>query len=112
MRQSWPWDANGAPVPSAVCAAAYRIVQEALTNVLRHAEATNARVCVRERGATLDVEITDNGQVDSASASPGLGLQGMAERCAALGGRLDVGPLHDGGWRVYAVLPLRAEDHR
>ena len=105
-------DVNGAPVPSAVGAAAYRIVQEALTNVLRHAEATNARVCVLERGTSLDVEITDDGQVDSTGVSRGLGLQGMAERCAALGGRLDVGPLHDGGWRVHAVLPLRTEDRQ
>jgi signal transduction histidine kinase len=99
-------------VPSAVGAAAYRIVQEALTNVLRHAEATNARVCVRERGATLDVEITDDGHVDSTGVSPGLGLQGMGERCAALGGRLEVGPLDKGGWRVHAMLPLRGEDHQ
>jgi glucose-6-phosphate-specific signal transduction histidine kinase len=70
------------------------------------------RKCVRERGATLDVDVTDDGQVDSTGVSPGLGLQGMAERCAALGGRLDVGPLHKGGWRVHAMLPLRSEDHQ
>src|SRR5262249_45237415 len=103
-------EVNGAVVPSAVGAAAYRIVQEALTNVLRHAQAANARVRVRERRKMLDIEIPDDGQTDSIGASPGLGLQGMAERSAALGGRLDVGPLQGGGWRVHAVLPLRTRD--
>ncbi|MBV9000490.1 MAG: sensor histidine kinase [Solirubrobacterales bacterium] len=105
-------DVNGAVVPSAVGAAAYRIVQEALTNVLRHAKATNARVQVHEREETLDIEITDNGQSDSTGTSPGLGLQGMAERSAALGGQLDAGPVQEGGWRVHAVLPLRARDSK
>ena len=103
---------NGAVVPSAVGAAAYRIVQEALTNVLRHADATNARVRVREREGTLGIEITDDGRTDSSAAGPGLGLQGMAERSAALGGRLDFGPCQDGGWRVHAVLPLRARNRQ
>jgi signal transduction histidine kinase len=101
-------EVNGAVVPSAVGTAAYRIVQEALTNVLRHAEASIARVRVREREQTLDIEITDNGQTDSSGAGPGLGLQGMAERSGALGGHLDAGPLQAGGWRVHAVLPLGA----
>jgi signal transduction histidine kinase len=101
-------EVNGAVVPSAVGAAAYRIVQEALTNVVRHADATNARVRVREREETLDIEITDDGHTGSSVAGPGLGLQGMAERSAALGGRLDAGPLQAGGWRVHAVLPFRA----
>ncbi len=87
-------------------------MQEALTNVLRHAEATNADVRVRQREATLDIEITDDGQADSTGTSPGLGLQGMAERSAALGGHLDVGPLPDSGWRVHAVLPLHIADHQ
>ena len=101
---------NGVAVPSIVGAAAYRIVQEALTNVLRHANATKASVRVREHGAALDVEITDDGWAGTTGASPGLGLQGMAERSAALGGRLDVGPHPEGGWHVRAVLPLRAGD--
>lgn len=100
-------EVNGALVPSAVGVAAYRIVQEALTNVLRHADATNARVRVRGDVAALDIEITDDGHVDSTGPTPGLGLQGMAERSAALGGHVDVGPLQGGGWRVHAVLPLR-----
>jgi signal transduction histidine kinase len=101
---------NGTTVPSAVGAAAYRIVQEALTNVLRHAEATKAHVRVRQHEQALDIEITDDGRGDSSAASPGLGLQGMAERSSALGGHLEVGPLQQGGWRVHAVLPLRIAD--
>lgn len=103
-------DRGGEPVPSTVAAAAYRIVQEALTNVLRHAEATSARVRVREQQDRLEIEITDDGRAESNGANPGLGLQGMAERAATLGGRLDVGPLQQGGWRVHALLPLRAPD--
>jgi signal transduction histidine kinase len=100
-------DLDGATVPSAVGGAAFRIVQEALTNVLRHANASGARVRVRARAGALDLDITDDGRADSAGAHPGLGLRGMAERAAALGGRLDAGPREEGGWRVHAVLPLR-----
>jgi signal transduction histidine kinase len=105
-------EANGTAVPSAVGAAAYRIVQEALTNVLRHADAANARVQVRVREATLEIEITDDGHGHLTAASPGLGLQGMAERSEALGGRLAVGPRQEGGWRVHAMLPLLIPDRR
>jgi signal transduction histidine kinase len=97
---------NGAAVPSAIGGAAFRIVQEALTNVLRHADASSAHVGVRATSDALDIEVTDDGRTASASASPGLGVRGMAERAAALGGRVDVGPREEGGWRVHAVLPL------
>jgi signal transduction histidine kinase len=100
-------DLDGATVPSAVGGAAFRIVQEALTNVLRHADASGARVRVRALAGALDLDVTDDGRADSAGAHPGLGLRGMAERAAALGGRLDAGPREEGGWRVHAVLPLR-----
>jgi signal transduction histidine kinase len=99
-------DVDGAAVPSAIGGAAFRIVQEALTNVLRHADASSARVTVRATDDSLDVEITDDGHADNASAPTGLGLRGMLERATALGGRLDAGPRKDGGWRVHAVLPL------
>jgi signal transduction histidine kinase len=97
---------DGAAVPSAIGGAAFRIVQEALTNVLRHADASRAHVRVRSDTKALDLEVTDDGRADSAAAHPGLGLRGMAERAAALGGRLDVGPRDEGGWRVHARLPL------
>ena len=97
---------DGDAVPSAIGGAAFRIVQEALTNVLRHANASSAHVCVRADRDVLDIDVTDDGRADNADAAAGLGLRGMAERAAALGGRLSVGPREEGGWRVHAVLPL------
>jgi signal transduction histidine kinase len=97
---------NGAVVPSAVGGAAYRIVQEALTNVLRHANASSAHVAIRTTPKSLDIEIADDGRPDQLGVRPGLGLRGMAERATALGGRIDAGPHATGGWRVHAVLPL------
>jgi signal transduction histidine kinase len=96
----------GAVIPSAVGGAAFRIVQESLTNVLRHADASSAHVGVRALADELDIEVCDDGRADGAGVSPGLGLRGMAERAAALGGRVDVGPREAGGWCVHAVLPL------
>jgi signal transduction histidine kinase len=57
----------------------------------------------------LDVEITYDGQVDAAAANGATGLRGMAERAEALGGRLEVRPRADGGWRVHAVFPLGSD---
>ncbi|HEY2437543.1 MAG TPA: ATP-binding protein, partial [Solirubrobacteraceae bacterium] len=103
---------NGAVVPSVTGGAAFRIVQEALTNALRHADASSAQVRVRAIRDALDVEITDDGRADSVGASAGLGLRGMAERAEAVGGRVDVGPRDEGGWCVHAVLPLTGREHR
>jgi signal transduction histidine kinase len=97
---------EGVAIPSAIGGAAFRIVQEALTNVLRHADASGAHVRVRANSETLDIEITDDGRSSGAGVHPGLGLRGMAERASALGGRVDVGPREEGGWRVHAMLPL------
>jgi signal transduction histidine kinase len=97
---------DGVAIPSAIGGAVFRIVQEALTNVLRHADASSAQVRVRASADALEIEITDDGRADGAGANAGLGLRGMAERAAALGGRLNVGPREEGGWRVHAVLPL------
>jgi signal transduction histidine kinase len=95
-----------APVPPAIGRAAFRIVQEALTNVLRHAEASRALVRVGETAGVLTIEVTDNGRANGIPASPGHGLRGMAERATALGGSVDAGPRKRGGWRVSAELPL------
>jgi signal transduction histidine kinase len=97
---------NGAVVPTAIGGAAFRIVQEALTNVLRHAEASTAHVRVTASADELDIEVTDDGNADNSGAPAGLGLRGMFERATVLGGRIDVGPIEEGGWRVHAVLPL------
>jgi signal transduction histidine kinase len=97
-------------VPAAVEAAAYRIVQESLTNVVRHAGASRATVRVTCDPAQVVVEVTDDGR---ARASPGRrpgahGIAGMRERAAALGGELEAGPRPPAGFRVRACLPLRA----
>jgi signal transduction histidine kinase len=103
-------EVNGESVPSPVGQAAFRIVQEALTNVMRHAHATNAHVRVETTSGALVVEVTDDGNGGS-GAPDGHGLRGMGERAAALGGRISAGPRAEGGWRVRALLPLaRAED--
>ena len=94
-----------AELPTEVGAAAYRIVQESLTNVLRHAGADAATVAVRASDARLEVEVTDRGD-GGTSAADGSGIRGMRERATALGGTLDAGPASGGGFRVRAVLPL------
>ena len=103
-------DTGGAAIPSAVGQAAYRIVQEALTNVLRHADASSAHVRVRATPHALEIEVDDDGRSNTVNGSAGHGLRGMAERAAALGGHVDAGPRRDGGWRVRAVLPLSGDD--
>jgi signal transduction histidine kinase len=100
------------PVPPAIGRAAFRIVQEALTNVLRHADASNALVRVGASSDVLTIEVTDDGRAHTAGVNPGHGLHGMAERAAAFGGHLDVGPREEGGWRVSAELPLNGTGPR
>ncbi|GAA5038274.1 histidine kinase [Thermocatellispora tengchongensis] len=95
------------PLPPAVELAAYRVVQEALTNTVRHAGAKAASVTVRLDGDALAVEVTDDGR-GCAEPAGGFGLRGMAERVAALGGSLRVGDAPGGGFRVAARLPLEA----
>jgi signal transduction histidine kinase len=112
LRAEMDVQVDGRAVPSAIGGAAFRIVQEALTNVLRHADASSAQVRVRANLDVLDIDITDDGRADANGADAGLGLRGMAERAAALGGRLNVGPREEGGWRVHAVLPLNGGDRR
>jgi signal transduction histidine kinase len=105
---------NGTPIPSPVGQAGFRIVQEAVTNILRHAHASSASVRVVSLGDTLEIDVTDDGRGRvGGSALPGaegLGLRGMAERATALGGVVAAGPRSDGGWRVHARLPLGAGD--
>ncbi|WP_327003682.1 sensor histidine kinase [Dactylosporangium sp. NBC_01737] len=97
----------GAP---AVELATYRIVQESLTNVVKHAHATTAAVRVEHTGAATTIEVTDDGTAGGGggSAVPGHGLRGLTERAALLGGRFTAGPAPDGGFRVRATLPLPA----
>jgi signal transduction histidine kinase len=100
-------------IPAGVDLSAYRIVQEALTNVVKHAAASKAIVRIARDGNGLLIEVTDDGRGrDAASAdalpSGGHGLSGMRERTAMYGGSLEAGPLPDGGYGVRARLPLDA----
>lgn len=95
---------GGTPISNTLGQAAYRIVQESLTNVLRHAGASRARVEVRVVAETLDIAVTDDGSAVEVM-TPGHGLRGMAERAGALGGTVEAGPTPV-GWRVHARLPL------
>ena len=96
------------PLPSGVDLAAFRIVQEALTNVGRHAGAATATVRVSYGDGDLTVQIDDDGGGSTAvsTAGSGKGIMGMRERAAALGGDLEAGPRPGGGFRVRARLPL------
>ncbi len=97
------------PLPPAVDQAAYRIVQEALTNTSRHAGQACASVHLHYAQDGLTVQVNDDGDgAGATSAGPGLGLIGMRERVSALGGRLHAGPREGGGFQVRADLPVRA----
>jgi len=93
-------------IPIAVGQTGFRIVQEALTNVMRHAAASHARVNLHVEAETLHVEVTDDGNA-AAPTQGGHGLRGMRERAAALGGDVTAGPAEHGGWQVHARLPLK-----
>ncbi|MFI6932984.1 sensor histidine kinase [Streptomyces sp. NPDC050287] len=96
-------------VPPAVGAAAYRIVQEALTNAVRHAGPEPAvRVELYEERGALRLAVTDGGTGPTPGNTPGFGLVGMRERARSVGGTLDAGPRTGGGFEVTAVLPLAA----
>jgi signal transduction histidine kinase len=92
------------PVPAGVEAAAYRIVQEALTNTVRHSGGSAATIRVRYDQDAVTIEVDDDGRV-ATPVQPGNGVAGMTERARALGGTLDAGPQPCGGYRVLARLP-------
>jgi signal transduction histidine kinase len=96
------------PVPAGVDVAAYRIVQEALTNTVRHSGGSAATVRLRYEDQTLTISVDDNGRA-RVSAPAGNGMAGMAERARALGGTLEAGPRPGGGFRVLARLPAARE---
>ncbi|WP_051704384.1 sensor histidine kinase [Glycomyces sp. NRRL B-16210] len=99
-----------APLPVAVDAAAYRVVQEALTNVLRHARAERVQVKVVTGTSTLAVSVVDDGVGEAKGAKAvGNGLTGMRERAEGLGGSFYAGPRDDGGFAVEATWPLEVQ---
>jgi signal transduction histidine kinase len=94
------------PVPPGVDLSAYRIVQEALTNVMKHAGPASAEVTVRYDRDYIEVEVRDDGRVQVTAQGSGNGLIGMHERAAMLGGELRAGACKDGGFAVLARLPI------
>jgi signal transduction histidine kinase len=100
-------DGDLSDLPAAVELSVYRIVQEALTNALRHAGAARAQVLLVRDGPTLRVEVIDDGRGPTADRPAGRGLIGMRERVSFLGGTLTHGAGANGGFRVAALLPLQ-----
>ena len=92
-------------VPAAVARTAYRIVQESLTNIARHAAAANAKISIDYRPDALLIRVDDDGTA-TPTGNPGVGLLGMRERVTALGGSLKAAPRSEGGFTVQAELPV------
>jgi len=104
-------DGVARPLPASLDLTAYRIVQEALTNTLKHAGKTRATVHVRYEERALAIEVLDEGRgVTSVADGGGRGLVGMRERVATFRGELEAGPRADGGFGVRARLPMADED--
>jgi signal transduction histidine kinase len=96
------------PLPEAVGLSAYRILQETLTNVLRHARATTAKVAITYTPTTLELRISDDGVgvTGEQRGDEGHGLAGMRERALLFGGEFTAGPANGKGYAVRVVLPL------
>jgi signal transduction histidine kinase len=97
------------PLPASIDLAAFRIVQESLTNIVRHAEAGSAKVQLSYGDVDLTVQIEDDGRGLVAQAGDGSGIAGMRDRATALGGELEAGPQPTGGFRVRARLPFGSQ---
>lgn len=101
-------------LPAGMDLAAYRIVQEALTNTVKHGGVATAHVVVKYTADTLEIEVIDDGRGAAAlllaDAPGGHGLIGMKERVALFGGTLEAGPVLTGGYRVFARMPLEPDD--
>lgn len=93
------------PIPAGVALAVYRIVQESLTNVRKHAGAPETVVTLRYGPDRLDVEVRDHGPGARSNRRPGHGIAGMRERAALYGGQVEVGEVAGGGFRVVAAVP-------
>jgi len=101
------WGGRRRPLPPDIDLSAFRIIQEAVTNVVRHADTDRCRVSIDYQDADLAVEVVDDGTGRPAPGA-GYGLVGMRERAGLLNGRLTAGPRPEGGFRVAARLPLPA----
>jgi len=94
------------PLPPGVDLSAYRIVQEALTNAVKHANADRAEVVVRYGNGTVELVVSDDGRGNGDGGGSGHGLVGMRERVSVYGGELEAGPQAGGGFRLRATLPV------
>ncbi|MEV6014891.1 histidine kinase [Streptomyces sp. NPDC051997] len=108
VRVDLHWTGERRQLPADVDLSAFRIVQESVTNVLRHAATTVCRVTVDHRDTEIAVEITDEGRGRGSTTDTGFGLIGMRERAALLHGEFTAGPRPEGGFRVSARLPIPA----
>jgi len=104
------WQGSREPLPADIDLSAFRIVQEAVTNVVRHASTSRCRVLIDQQDGQLSIEVTDSGSGGNggSAAGTGYGLTGMRERAALLGGDFSAGPRPEGGFRVAARLPVPA----
>jgi signal transduction histidine kinase len=93
-------------LPPGVDLTAYRLIQEGLTNAIKHADATRAEVWVRYNGDRIELSVSDDGSGGPGGAGGGHGLIGMRERVSVYGGELEAGPGPDGGFRLRATLPV------
>ncbi|WP_405013926.1 sensor histidine kinase [Kitasatospora sp. NBC_01539] len=99
-------DAAARDLPRTLDVSAYRIVQEALTNTVKHARAGSAAVALRRTAGTLDIVVRDDGRGAAPGYAPGRGLLGIAERVAVFGGTLEHGGGEGGGFLLHVVLPV------
>ena len=99
-------EGDSVQLPAGVDLTAYRLVQEGLTNALKHARAKNAEVVVRYSNGFVELSVTDDGTGDGGGDSGGHGLVGMRERISVYGGDLEAGPRPEGGYRLHATLPV------
>ena len=110
LEVSLAMEPNQADLPARVELSAYRIVQEALTNVLKHAgTGASAEVRLDTDSHGVAIEVLDNGNGAAALQSSGHGIVGMRERALLLGGSLDAGPRPGGGFQIVAHLPIGEE---
>ena len=101
------WHGSREPLPADIDLSAFRIIQEAVTNAVRHAHTGQCQVSIDQQDGQLSIEVTDSGRGGS-MAGTGYGITGMRERAALLGGDFSAGPRPGGGFRVAARLPVPA----
>ena len=99
-------EGNPLPLPAGIDLTAYRLIQEGLTNALKHARAKRAHVLVRYGAGDIELTVSDDGRGAGSGDGGGHGLVGMRERVAVYGGELEAGPRSEGGYRLRAKLPV------